>query len=579
MVMDMGVVSLSSLPLGFRFRPTDEELIEFYLRSKINGRDKEVSVIREIDVCRWEPWDLPDLSVIQTQDPEWFFFCPQDKKYPNGFRLNRATIAGYWKATGKDRRIKSGANLVGMKKTLVFHKGRAPKGKRTNWVMHEYRATQKELDGTNPGQSPFVLCRLFKKQDESIEISNCDETEPAVSSPSIVKSPLEDTQSAQTLVPPSPSCQMQPKKLHTGAECINADNYDGMTSDPLPISECPSNSCNDYDGPDQLDLPLEEYLSRFYDPQEEPPFSPLHSQLEVEHCYPGSNGFNNGHKGVQLPNDSIEQDAEVSEFLSTIFNCSEEYSFEDLDTLSSAIESETKNVVPFKDYGSCNAADPNLNDVLFMAELQTPVSLEGNVDRKGPITPMQIATTPQNYEQSSKVEVSSNHSNSLPSAGTGIRIMTRQTPSTSTLRPSIMTQGEAPRRIMYQSKLQIGSIQCRNVSKNLHYRPEDHERKLIAVEETRDSEKKASSDAAFHAGNALDEPPETLIVESSDQTISATPNITSLGSILTGKAIPSVVLKASPAGHSIWSFAFMIRLVVGAFLFIVFASMWGFHKF
>lgn len=99
------------------------------------------------------------------------------------------------------------------------------------------------------------------------------------------------------------------------------------------------------------------------------------------------------------------------------------------------------------------------------------------------------------------------------------------------------------------------------------------------MQETRDSEKKASSDAAFHAGNALDEPQETLIVESSDQTISATPNITSLGSILTGKAIPSVVLKASPAGHSIWSFAFMIRLVVGAFLFIVFASMWGFHKF
>lgn len=87
-------------------------------------------------------------------------------------------------------------------------------------------------------------------------------------------------------------------------------------------------------------------------------------------------------------------------------------------------------------------------------------------------------------EQSSKVEVSSNHSNSLlsSSAGTGIRIMTRQTPPTSTLRPSIMTQGEAPRRIMYQSKLQIGSIQCRNISKNLHYRPEDHERKLIAVE-------------------------------------------------------------------------------------------------
>jgi len=52
-------VSMDSLPLGFRFRPTDEELISHYLRLKINGRDSEVEVIPEIDVCKWEPWDLP----------------------------------------------------------------------------------------------------------------------------------------------------------------------------------------------------------------------------------------------------------------------------------------------------------------------------------------------------------------------------------------------------------------------------------------------------------------------------------------------------------------------------------------
>lgn len=48
-----------SLPPGFRFHPTDEELIIYYLKSKINGRQIELEIIPEVDLYKCEPWDLP----------------------------------------------------------------------------------------------------------------------------------------------------------------------------------------------------------------------------------------------------------------------------------------------------------------------------------------------------------------------------------------------------------------------------------------------------------------------------------------------------------------------------------------
>lgn len=71
---------------------------------------------------------------------EWYFFSHKDKKYPTGTRTNRATIAGFWKATGRDKAVHLGnSKQIGMRKTLVFYVGRAPHGQKTDWIMHEYR--------------------------------------------------------------------------------------------------------------------------------------------------------------------------------------------------------------------------------------------------------------------------------------------------------------------------------------------------------------------------------------------------------------------------------------------------------
>lgn len=164
-----------NFPPGFRFRPSDEEIVGFYLKNKVHGNKFEFDVIREIDLYKCEPWDLPEKSFLPSRDLEWYFFCPRDRKYPNGSRSNRATEAGYWKATGKDRKVSSRSNnhKIGTKKTLVFYKGRAPNGERTDWLMHEYRLEGTQCKGGTNLQDLYVLSRVFKKPKQG---SNDQET-------------------------------------------------------------------------------------------------------------------------------------------------------------------------------------------------------------------------------------------------------------------------------------------------------------------------------------------------------------------------------------------------------------------
>ncbi|XP_076955136.1 protein CUP-SHAPED COTYLEDON 3-like [Bidens hawaiensis] len=155
------------LPPGFRFHPTDEELVTFYLASKVFNSSTFCGIhIAEVDLNRCEPWELPE--VAKMGEREWYFYSLRDRKYPTGLRTNRATGSGYWKATGKDREVYSsgsGRTLLGMKKTLVFYKGRAPHGEKTKWVMHEYR-----LDGDfsyrHTCKDEWVICRIFHKLGE-----------------------------------------------------------------------------------------------------------------------------------------------------------------------------------------------------------------------------------------------------------------------------------------------------------------------------------------------------------------------------------------------------------------------------
>ncbi|KAG0448823.1 hypothetical protein HPP92_027644 [Vanilla planifolia] len=157
------------LPPGFRFHPTDDELVTHYLCRKCAGLPISVPIIAELDLYKFDPWKLPEMAMYG--DKEWYFFSPRDRKYPNGSRPNRAAGSGYWKATGADKPIGS-PKPVAIKKALVFYAGKAPKGEKSNWIMHEYRLAGVDRSARVKNSlrlDDWVLCRIYNKKTGGVD--------------------------------------------------------------------------------------------------------------------------------------------------------------------------------------------------------------------------------------------------------------------------------------------------------------------------------------------------------------------------------------------------------------------------
>ncbi|XXG58980.1 hypothetical protein AAC387_Pa04g1152 [Persea americana] len=150
-----------NVPVGFRFCPTDEELIK-YLWIKNNGLVLPSNAITEYNVYACNPDQLPR-DFNHGLRNELYFFTTRVRKNSAGRQPPRTAGDGFWKSTSVLKVIHgSGKEYIGYKKTLVFYY--KENKKKSDWIMHEF-----SIDKTDDSKlkesskvGGFALCRIYQ---------------------------------------------------------------------------------------------------------------------------------------------------------------------------------------------------------------------------------------------------------------------------------------------------------------------------------------------------------------------------------------------------------------------------------
>ncbi|KAJ0034402.1 NAC domain-containing protein 102-like [Pistacia vera] len=150
------------VPTGFRFNPTDEELIEI-LERKVNAKQMPLHdcFIVERNLYEHEPEDLKWDPTMALHKNERYFYCIREND------SREVSGRGWWKATSHVKKIYSTeTSVVGYKRPLTYHKFTGNKRKRnkaikTNWIMYEYSLESYTTE--------WRLCKIKYKGKQSVQ--------------------------------------------------------------------------------------------------------------------------------------------------------------------------------------------------------------------------------------------------------------------------------------------------------------------------------------------------------------------------------------------------------------------------
>ncbi|KAJ4713814.1 putative NAC domain-containing protein [Melia azedarach] len=150
------------IPIGYIFRPTNSEIVCYFLKNKILGQHLPADFIPTIDVYSKSPDQFPFCDFRHGRDNEWYFYTTR----PN---CKLATDDGYY-SVSMEKNIFKDNRVVGFLRILTYYQGRPPKGRRTNWIIHEYRVNPDVIPVSelhNPIRAEvvfqmtnFVMCKV-----------------------------------------------------------------------------------------------------------------------------------------------------------------------------------------------------------------------------------------------------------------------------------------------------------------------------------------------------------------------------------------------------------------------------------
>ncbi|KAK4839704.1 hypothetical protein QYF36_024185 [Acer negundo] len=158
------VVKNNEVPaVGYRFDPTDKELVVDYLFHKVHGNPlPSTTAVKECDVYG-DSHAWKGLFEAMEEDT-LYFFTRLKKKTEKGKRIDRTTDSGTWKGQQGDKEIfcyndNHQMVHVGSRRNFSFIPKEGIQETCCTWVMHEYR-----LDGCllNQNNNSYVLCRIKK---------------------------------------------------------------------------------------------------------------------------------------------------------------------------------------------------------------------------------------------------------------------------------------------------------------------------------------------------------------------------------------------------------------------------------